>query len=182
MRYPAGHKQAVRARIIEEASHALRREGLAGVSIPALMKQVGLTHGGFYGHFEDRDELVAAAVAFAGEESRAKIFADPAGGLEQVLQAYLSTAHVKDPAGGCSLAALGTEATRQAPAVREAFAEAARGLLKLVQEKRQPGSPADSLDDETLALTARMVGAVMLARLVGDETLADRILAAARHT
>src|SRR5688572_5057142 len=68
MRYPAGHNDAIRAKIIETASRVLRREGLDAVSIPKLMKAAGLTHGGFYVHFEDRDELVAEAVAHAAND------------------------------------------------------------------------------------------------------------------
>ena len=62
MRYPEGHKEPVRARIVQAAAFALRAKGLDGVSIPALMKNVGLTHGTFYAHFENRDALVAKAV------------------------------------------------------------------------------------------------------------------------
>ncbi len=67
MRYPDGHKEEVRASIVASAARTLRKKGLAGLSIPALMKEAGLTHGGFYLHFHNRDELVAEAVMAAAE-------------------------------------------------------------------------------------------------------------------
>ena len=76
MRYPDGHKEAVKERIVRAASRALRRHGLEGVSIPALMKQAGLTHGAFYTHFKNRDELVAEAVLSAAAETAAGAFSE----------------------------------------------------------------------------------------------------------
>ena len=67
MRYPEGHKEAVRERIVRIASKMLRKEGPTGISIPGVMKKAGLTHGAFYVHFKKRDELVAAAVNFAAD-------------------------------------------------------------------------------------------------------------------
>jgi TetR/AcrR family transcriptional repressor of nem operon len=179
MRYPEGHKEAMRARIVEAASRALRRDGLDAVSIPALMKSVGLTHGGFYVHFRDRDELVAEAVAFAANETVERIFAGDDRLLDASLAAYLSEAHATHPAFGCVLAALGTEAHRQPAPVRRSFAEAAGVLLRQVQKKLHPRSKRAEPSDDALALASRMVGAVVLARLVRDEALATRILAVA---
>jgi len=85
MRYPQGHKEEVRAGIVEAASRALRRDGLAGVSVPALMKEAGLTHGGFYGHFKNRDELVAEAVLAAAEATATRVLSGGEGGLPAVL-------------------------------------------------------------------------------------------------
>jgi TetR/AcrR family transcriptional repressor of nem operon len=180
MRYEDGHKEAVRARIVEAASHALRRDGLAGISIPALMKTVGLTHGGFYVHFRSRDELVAAAVLSAAEETASRALSDDLGGIDAVLRAYLSKEHVDRPSDGCVLAALGGEGRRQRAPVRRAFAKAARGLLEHLQRKLHPGPPDGHLADDTLAIAARMVGAVVLARLVDDPRIGGQILTAAR--
>jgi TetR/AcrR family transcriptional repressor of nem operon len=179
MRYPEGHKDAMRARIVEAASRALRRDGLDAVSIPALMKSVGLTHGGFYVHFRDRDELVAEAVAFAANETVERIFAGDDGPVDEWLRAYVSEGHAAHPALGCVLAALGTEAPRQSATVRRSFAEAAGALLRQVQRKLHPTSKRAAPADDALVLASRMVGAVVLARLVRDEALAKRILAAA---
>jgi TetR/AcrR family transcriptional regulator, transcriptional repressor for nem operon len=181
MRYPKDHNDAVRARIVSSAAAALRRDGLDGVSIPALMKSVGLTHGGFYTHFESRDQLVAEAVAAASACSAAAVFAQETA-LSQSLQRYLSPQHLACPQDGCVVAALGTDGARQLQPVRGAFAKAARGLLALVEKKLHPAKRAGAPSDEALRLTATMVGAVVLGRLVDDPGLAGRILRAARDS
>lgn len=180
MRYPESHKEEVRARIVEGASRALRKSGIGGVSIPALMKKAGLTHGGFYNHFDGRDDLVAAAIRDAAQRTSAGTFGDERD-LASVVEAYLSPAHVAHPEGGCVLAALGTEALHQPAPVRRAFAETARGFLRLLERKRSPRSARSEPSDETLAIGAQLIGAVVLARLVGDPRQGARILAAARR-
>ena len=180
MRYPAGHKEAVRAEIVESAARALRRDGLAGVSIPALMKKAGLTHGGFYVHFTNRDELVAAAVLAAAESTGKSVLSEQAGDMRDTLDAYLSNEHVKHPERGCVLASLGTEGRRQSAPVKRAFAQAARGFIRLLERKAHIASPPEHVSDDTLALASQMIGAVVLARLVDDEGLALRILKAAK--
>jgi TetR/AcrR family transcriptional repressor of nem operon len=178
MRYTDEHKAAVRAKIVAQASAALRKAGLNGVSIPALMKRAGLTHGGFYAHFEDRDELVAEAVEHAARETSAALF-ERAASLEEVLDGYLSFEHVRHPERGCVVAALGAEAPRQRAVVRKAFSYAAKGLIAHVHNKL--GGEGFAPSEQALECAARMVGAVVLARLLDDESLARRLLAAARR-
>jgi TetR/AcrR family transcriptional regulator, transcriptional repressor for nem operon len=180
MRYPPEHKETVRATIVKLAAEALRRDGLAGVSIPSLMEAAGLTHGGFYVHFKNRDELVAAAVMAAAEETGANVLSESVGDLDATLTSYLSREHVEHPGVGCVLAALGTEGRRQPTVVRRAFAKAAQGFLRLLEPKVHPKRPKAAISDETLALASQMIGAVVLARLVDDEGLASRLLTAAR--
>lgn len=181
MRYAEGHKEAVRDRILQAAADALRRSGLAGVSIPALMKLVGLTHGGFYVHFDNRDELVAHAIRTAAAGSAQGPFADGLS-LTETLERYLSPGHLDHPEQGCVLAALGPEGARQPPPVRTAFADVARGLLRAVDRKLHPRRTARTISDDALRLAATMVGAVVLGRLVDDPELAARILKAARDS
>lgn len=180
MRYPDGHKQEVRERIVAAASEALRARGLAGVSIPELMKEAGLTHGGFYTHFEDRDELVADAITHAGDETAEAVFAGTT--LEEMLGRYLSPEHLGQPGRGCVVSALGTEGGRHSARVSSAFAHVARGLLRLVDTKISGESTKrpKPLSDEALRLGATMVGAIVLGRLVDDARLAERILRVAR--
>jgi TetR/AcrR family transcriptional repressor of nem operon len=180
MRYPEGHKEAVRANILERAARAFRRDGLSGVSIPALMKAAGLTHGGFYGYFDNRDELVAQAVMLAAQQTAARVLSEEAVDREGMLAGYLSEEHVAHPEFGCVVAALGSEAPKQAAPVRRAFAEAARGLLRAVDKQLRPERRGNALGDESLRLAAQMVGAIVLARLVDDTELARRLLAAVR--
>jgi TetR/AcrR family transcriptional repressor of nem operon len=181
MRYPEGHKEEVRARIIAHAARALRRSGLDGVSIPALMKEVGLTHGGFYAHFKDRNALVAEAVEAAAHETGALVLSEEAGDLQATLDAYLSYDHVRAPEFGCVLAALGGEGRRQSVGVRRAFSVAARGFIQLLQKKVEGIRAKTVPTDETLRLAAAMVGAIVLARLLDDERLAKRLLGAVRN-
>ncbi|MEZ4409293.1 MAG: helix-turn-helix domain-containing protein [Polyangiales bacterium] len=179
MRYPKEHKAEVRARIVEAAARALRRGGLDGVSVPALMRGAGLTHGGFYAHFESRDALVAEAVALAASQTSG-VF-ERAADLAASLDRYLSMGHVAHPEEGCVIAALGADGARAEGAPRRAFSEAAKGLLRHVYARRT-GRRDGALDDASLALAAAMVGAVVLARLVDDDALAARILKAVRET
>ncbi len=180
MRYPEGHKEAVRDRIVSAASEALRRHGVAGVSIPALMKQAGLTHGGFYAHFAGRDELVAEAVRAAGQATAKDVLGDEFS-LEESMGRYLSGAHLDHPEQGCVLAALGPDGPRQAAPVRRAFAEVARGFLAIIERKVNPRSKTKQLSDDALVRAATMIGAVVLGRLLDEET-AGRLLAAARRS
>jgi len=180
MRYPEGHKDEVRARIVKTASEAIRSYGIAGVSIPALMKGAGLTHGGFYSHFQDRDELMAEAISAAANETAEQVFGSEQQ-LKDVLDSYLSRGHVDHPSHGCVLAALGTDGARQPAPVRRAFGRAARGMLQLLERKLHTKKPKPHFSEDTLTRASMMVGAVVLARLVEDRALADRILAAARR-
>jgi TetR/AcrR family transcriptional repressor of nem operon len=179
MRYPEGHKEEVRERVVRAAATALRRDGLAGIGIPALMKRAGLTHGAFYSHFADRAELVAEAIASAASDTAGAVFGEGVP-LRETLARYLSAGHLDHPEQGCVIAALGTDGHRQPARVRRAFAEVARGFLRLVQTKLRPDAPAGTISDEALRLASTMIGAVVLGRLVGDPTLAARLLRAAR--
>ena len=181
MRYPEGHNASVRASIVAKAARSLRRDGLAAVSIPALMKKAGLTHGGFYSHFENRDELVAEAVLAAANETGERVLSSQMGDLDATLDAYLSCEHVAHPEGGCVLAALGAEGRTQPAPVKRAFAEAARGFIRFLEVKLHKKSPPGHLSEDALLLAAQMIGAVVLARLVDDECLVERILESAKR-
>jgi TetR/AcrR family transcriptional repressor of nem operon len=178
MRYSDAHKENVSARIVESASRALRRDGIDAVSIPQIMKTAGLTHGGFYCHFKDRDDLIARAAVHAGQESVLRGDGRAANGVDL----YLSKEHLLHPELGCIVAAVGAEGARQRGPLRRVFAEIGRGFLRLVDRSLHPDAPAKGRrpSDEALATASRIVGAIVLARLVDDDALAERILAAAK--
>jgi AcrR family transcriptional regulator len=181
MRYSETHKEAVHERIVRAAAGALRRRGITGIGIPALMKQVGLTHGGFYTHFKNRDALVAEAIRLAASDTSKGALADGKT-LAESLSVYLSMEHVAHPEQGCVVATLAVESTRQSKPVRRALAEVARGLLRLVDAKLHPVDRAGAGPSQgALRVTATMVGAIVLARAVDDALLAERILRAARR-
>jgi TetR/AcrR family transcriptional repressor of nem operon len=180
MRFPRDHKARVRERIVRAAARKLRAAGLEGPSVPDLMREAGLTHGGFYGHFRGRDELIAEAVRSAATETAEGLF-EASRDLTAVLNAYLSEEHLSHPNSGCVVAALGSDGWRKGKEVRAAFADVAEGLARLVDEKLGPVAQGDAISDRALAVTAQMVGAVVLGRLVNDTVLAARIVSAGRE-
>ncbi|MEM1348736.1 MAG: TetR/AcrR family transcriptional regulator [Myxococcota bacterium] len=181
MRYPDGHKERVRERIVHEASRIIRAEGLDALSVGGVMRCVGLTHGGFYAHFANKDELIAEAIRAAGQQTQESLF-EAHEDLGSVLERYLCATHAAHPEEGCVIAALGTQAAGRPQPIQSAFDYTTRGLIDLVHAKLEDTS--DSGDEvpsrEALATTARMVGGVILSRLVEDPGLAQRILCAAR--
>lgn len=191
MRYSQDHKQQTRQRVVAAAAQTFRAQGVANVSIPKLMRQVGLTHGGFYAHFESKDALVAEACASGQGETVKQLFRAaeqaPSGEkLQAVLDTYLTPAHRDNPASGCTIPALAAEIAREPAEVRHAFTQSIRTLL----DRLKPLMPdcgtgatdaTDEPTDEALALLSGMAGAILLSRAVDDPDLSDRILDAA-HT
>jgi TetR/AcrR family transcriptional repressor of nem operon len=182
MRKSRQEAAATRARIVDTAAKEFRRHGIAGAGLTEIMAAAGLTHGGFYRHFETKDQLVAEALTAALAEQAAK---REAVGLKALVTHYLSAAHRDAPDQGCPLAALGAEIARGDAAAR---AQATAGLEGLV------GSLAGSLSarrgdvapraarDWALAAAATLVGAVTLARMVDDPALSKAVLARARES
>ena len=120
---PARSKQATHDRIVEAAARAIRRSGYDGTGVADIMKDAGLTHGGFYAHFASREAKLAAAADYAGAESvaaaeRAAATMPPEQALPALLQTYLSKEHCEHAESGCVVAAVGSEMWRQAPEVR----------------------------------------------------------------
>lgn len=176
MRYAEGHKQQVRERILKAAAVAFRAHGLEGVSIPALMKEVGLTHGGFYAHFESRDALVAEAVTEAARQTRDTIFGvDRDATLEQATARYVHPDHVNHPEQGCPMAALAPELLRAPKEAQDAMRAAAeRFLLEL--ERARTGQRATAYSEDTLRTAALMLGSVLVGRVLGDDALPGRLM------
>ena len=120
MRYVKGHGLQTRSRIVEEASYGLRQRGADGMSVADLMKLAGLTHGGFYAHFESREALVVEAFVLAMDRTIAH-WLDSLKELpleerfDAFVQGYLSSSHRNDRAHGCVLPALGADIARSSP-------------------------------------------------------------------
>ena len=188
MPYSKTHKAQTRAKIVEAATHAFREEGIGGVTIPALMQRAGLTHGGFYAHFESKDDLVAEACATGFVESAERRLRKiarlaPERPAEAIIAKYLSPAHRDTPASGCMLPALTGEIPHAPEAVRDAFT---RGLTDYAEQlgaylppttDSAAGQPADA----ALVLLSGMAGALQLARAVSDPEMSERILTAAHN-
>jgi AcrR family transcriptional regulator len=176
-------KQVTHERIVATAARAIRRAGFQGVGVADIMKEAGLTHGGFYAHFDSRNALLAEALDHAGREGAARIAkgavsrqARGASALRAVVEGYLSERHLAASEDGCPVAALASEMPRQAPEVREAAARRVRGLIGLIERTLTPDAAADS----AAVIASQLVGALQLARALGDNAEGKRLLAATR--
>ena len=134
MRYSKEHKQETHARIVRKASVRLREKGAHGVGVADLMKEAGLTHGGFYAHFDSRDALVIEAFAHAMDRSTErwrKMVSEtpPEKRLATMVENYLTASHRDDAGHGCAVPALSADIARESPRTRKAFA------AKLVGDK-----------------------------------------------
>jgi TetR/AcrR family transcriptional repressor of nem operon len=172
-----------RERIVETAARLFREKGYDGIGVADLMKSAGLTHGGFYGHFESKEDLLAAAAAHALQKSVARWEGYVAEGrdtaLEKIGDGYLTLQHRDHPEKGCSVTALGADVARLGPKPRHAMTEGARGQLAVL-EQLMPGADAAAQRKQALATYASMIGAIVLSRAVDDEALAVEILDAVR--
>ena len=179
----ASRKEATHERIVGAAARAIRRSGYAATGVAEVMKDAGLTHGGFYAHFPSREAMLAEAADRAGAESVAALerlaaAAPPQQALRVLLQAYLSKAHVERLETGCPMAALGSETPRQAPDVRRAATRRIKEMIDLVA-RQSPDWGQPGAHERSLVTVATMVGALMLARAVDDARLSDALREAA---
>jgi TetR/AcrR family transcriptional regulator, transcriptional repressor for nem operon len=186
MPWSEGHKQATRERIIAAAASAIREHGPDGVSVAAIMKSVGLTHGGFYAHFASKEALIAEALSHAAAETFAYLestAADATGGqpvgLAEIADAYLSITHCEHPERGCALAACGTELARAEDVVRTTCSESVRTYLRWLGQRSQAAQRNERAREATGALAA-MIGGMILARAAEDPAETRKILAAVR--
>jgi TetR/AcrR family transcriptional repressor of nem operon len=172
-------KEATHERIVGAAARAIRRSGYGGTGVADIMKDVGLTHGGFYAHFASREAMLAEAADQAGAESVATLTrvaagAPPQEALRSMIQAYLSKEHIEDAETGCPVAALGSEMPRQAPKVRRAATRRIKEVIDIVArhspERGKPGAY-----EHSLVTVATMVGALVLARAVDDPRLSEAL-------
>jgi len=176
-------KEITHQRIVKAAARAIRRSGYGGTGVADIMKDAGMTHGGFYAHFASRDDMLAEAVDCAGAEgiaALARIAADapPQQALQALLRAYLSKAHVESAETGCPVVALGSEMPRQAPEVRRAATCRIKELIDLVA-RQSPDWGQPGAHEHALVTVATMVGALLLARAVDDPRLSDALREAA---
>jgi TetR/AcrR family transcriptional repressor of nem operon len=173
-----------RERIIDAAGALFRQKGFDGIGVADIMKAAELTHGGFYGHFASKDDLVAQASGRAMARAAAnwsKITAGaPKDPYAALLKHYLSPRHRDDPGHGCAFAALSGDATRCGKPVRTAFSHGLEPLIDVVA-KAVPGRSKAARRRKAIAAVAELVGALILARAVDDASLSNEILDAARH-
>jgi TetR/AcrR family transcriptional repressor of nem operon len=169
-----------RKRIVEAASTEFRRNGVDGTGLADLMAAAGLTHGGFYKHFESKEQVVEEALVIATESMvdsmRRTLLASPGDrGVRAAIADYLSINNRNDAAGGCQFVALGSEVARGGDAVREA---ATTGFLKLVDifARQLEGTSPAAAKKKAILMVSTMVGAMTMARVVTDPDLSASIL------
>jgi TetR/AcrR family transcriptional repressor of nem operon len=183
MRYSDTHKEETRRAIVRAAAAAVRAKGPDGVGVAEIMADAGLTHGGFYAHFPNKEALVAAAVDESFGQS-ARRFAKMTQGMSDAealsafVDSYVSVEHRDNPGRGCPLATLSSDLPRQGEIVREAYERGVRGLIGRIAG----WLPSDLPEREGLAasIAAEMAGVVALSRAIADDEDAARLLADAR--
>jgi len=179
----ASSKEVTHDRIVDAAARAIRRSGYNGTGVADIMKDAGLTHGGFYAHFPSREAMLAEAADRAGGESVAmmeRIAASlpPQQALSAMMQAYLSKEHLEGIENGCAVAALGSEMPRQVPEVRHAATRRIKEMIDLVA-RQSPDWGQPGAHEQALVTIATMVGTLVLARAVNDPKLSDALCKAA---
>lgn len=168
-----------RERIVEAAARLFREQGFDGIGVADLMKEAGLTHGGFYGHFASKEALIAEASvrALTGSLAAWRTLADRASGdpLAAVAGAYLTSRHRDHPGAGCLLAALGPDVSRQGRPVRRAVTGYVRSAVDLLT-KLVPGRSRAARRQQAIGTYATLVGTMVIARAVDDRALSQEIL------
>lgn len=180
MRRSKQQTAATRQRIIRESAAAFRKNGIAATGLSDLMAAAGLTHGGFYRHFDSKAQLIAEACGAAAKSLAEQVAAStskksPRDGLKAIVEKYLSAAHRDEPEDGCPVAALGSEIARGDETTRAA---ATQGFLKLAEiiaaqfRKTRP----DVARRRALVAVATMIGALTMSRIATDPELSASIL------
>jgi TetR/AcrR family transcriptional repressor of nem operon len=184
MRYSKEHKTQTHARIVKRASVKLREKGAHGIGVADLMKEAGLTHGGFYAHFDSRDALVMEAFTHAMDRStehwRKQAEAAPAEKrLSAIVNSYLSPLHRDNPGQGCAVPTLGAEIARESAKTRRAFAGRMQQLIEMLA-KQFHGVPPKTARKQAMAAMATMMGSLVMARIAGNSEFSDEILKSGR--
>lgn len=185
MRYSKQHKIETHGRIVARAAARLREKGVHGIGVADLMKDAGLTHGGFYAHFSSREALVIEAFSQAMDASvrnwREAALDTPADArLEKLVGDYLTVRHRDTPARGCTLPTLGADIVRESPKTRRAFAGKVEEMIAEIAALLPAASEADA-KRQAIAALSTMIGSLLLARVAGTGELSDTVLKTGRE-
>ena len=184
MRYSKDHKAETHERIVKSASVRLREGGAASIGVADLMKEAGLTHGGFYAHFSSRDALIDEAFMHAMDltarrwKKRAEL-APKGEELASIVTGYLTAQHRDDVGNGCALPSLGAEVVRTGPKTRKVVAAKLNEMVDTVSQQ-MPAQTAKAARQQGIGALATMMGTLLLARMAGTGEFSDEILAAGR--
>ncbi|MDX6916298.1 TetR/AcrR family transcriptional regulator [Pectobacterium carotovorum] len=168
--------------IIKTSAELFRERGLDGVSVNDIMAAVGLTHGGFYGHFNSKDELEALACQRAFDDVSTSFSASGIATFHELVDYYLSSSHRDSAGNGCAVTALASDVLRKPPEkpVRETYKMGVRNMASRLAAI-QGAEPDDAPSDQQLAQLAMLTGALILARATEGDELSERFLSAARR-
>ena len=174
-------KEETRQRILGTAIRRMRELGLEGTGVNAVMKEAGLTHGGFYAHFDSRDDLASRAMAEATREQRQRWLAGihetpPEERVARLIARYLSPVHRDNTDSGCPVPSVATGVAHASDEVRQAFEEELLGTVNALSELLDD----DDTRQKAIGTMALCIGGMVMARAVADRELSDEILLAAR--
>jgi len=185
MRYPPEHKAEVHEKIVKDASRRVRAEGLNGAGVAAVMRDTGLTHGGFYRHFGNKDELLLESLHEAFREtvdilSQVAEQSRPETAWKTIVNTYLSLEYCNHPERGCPLPALAPELARVDKSMR------GQVLAELVNYKDRmtpfmPGQRAADRESAFFAIFSTMIGAMEIARMLPERAMREKVLANTRE-
>ena len=185
MRYSKEHKLETHARIVKKASVRLREKGAHGIGVADLMKDAGLTHGGFYAPFASRAALVIEAFAHALDRSseRWRKLAEqtpPDQRMAAIVDSYLTPAHRDDPGHGCAIPTLAAEIARESSKTRKAFAAKLEQMIETLAAQI-PDISRKAARKQATAVIATMIGTLVMARVAGNGDFSEEILNAGRE-
>jgi AcrR family transcriptional regulator len=187
MPYPPEHKNETRERILQSARRLFNRKGFSEVTIDEIMTAAGLTRGGFYSHFQTKEELYAEAITQflrndPPEAWRTLNFDPSAQGTalaRMIVNAYLSRDHFDDRDGSCPMVGLPSDVARGGKVVKAAFRQVVDMMVEVFSANLAPG--AEPARERALALAALCIGGMVLARAVDDDRFSDELREAARQ-
>jgi len=184
MRYQPGHKAKIHRKIVEDASERVRAEGLSGAGVSAVMRDAGLTHGGFYKHFASKDELLVESLKEGFREIidtlvRAAEESPRGAAWKAIVNTYLRSDMCEYPEHGCPLATLAPELARVDGRMKSQI------VAELVNYKSHmvpfmPGRRPMEKERAFFAIFSTMIGAIEIARLLPDPAIREKVLGSAR--
>ena len=185
MRYRPEHKGEIHQKIVKDASRRVRSEGIAGAAVSAVMRDAGLTHGGFYKHFGSKDELLMESLSAAFEEIADRLVhvgeqSPPETALKAIVKTYLRLEYCDHVENGCPLPALAPELARADKAMKPQIFEE----LKKYRSRMLPFMPGQRTADKErafFAIFSTMAGAIEIARMLPEPVMRERALASARE-
>jgi AcrR family transcriptional regulator len=172
MRFEKGHREATHKKIVDIASKKFREDGLDAVGIAGLMAEAGLTHGGFYAHFDSKEALVQEAMEAAFDGSRLKFNA----GLEPLIRSYLRASHRDNPGLGCVVAALTPEIARHPEPTRAAYTKRLETFLAKIAALLPEHLTPETRQQTAIGILGSMIGTLQMSRAVTNPELSENIL------